>query len=407
MAKEILMPKLGMTMETGTIMQWFKEEGDTVEAGEVLLEVMTDKINIEVEAYESGVLLKTYYQEDDVVPVNQVIGYIGQPNEEVPDQPPEIDSQESNTEEKSEEAPSSQKKTEVTNNQSIDKPRATPAARKWAREYGIQLADVPGSGPRGRIHVEDVQKFVKEQKQQQTRVPEIPVAESVQSRTSVTGMRKVIGERMLQSVQQAPHVTLHTQIDMKQSVDLRKQLLPVIEEQTGFRLSYTEIILKAVAVTLRKHPMLNASMVQDEIVVHDQINIGLAVSHPDGLLVPVLRQVDQLGLAALTQESKQVAQQARSGQLSPDALQGGTFTVSNLGMYAVDEFTPIINLPETAILGVGRIQEKPVGVDGEIVLRPMMSLSLSFDHRVIDGAPAAAFLTDLKATLENPYQLLV
>lgn len=404
MAKEILMPKLGMTMETGTIMQWFKKEGDTVEAGEVLLEVMTDKINIEVEAYESGVLLKTYYDEDDVVPVNQIIGYIGQPNEKVPDQPPVMDSQKSSVEK--EEEPLPQEKTEESS-KSFDKPRATPAARKWAREYGIHLEDVPGSGPRGRIHVEDVQKYVKEHLQKQEQPSDREVIQPVQSRTSVTGMRKVIGERMVQSVQQAPHVTLHTEVDMKQSVELREQLLPLIEEKTSFRLSYTEIILKAVAIILKQHPLLNASMVNDEIVIHDQINIGLAVSHPDGLLVPVLRQVDQLGLAALTKESKQIAQKARSGQLSPDELQGGTFTVSNLGMYAVDEFTPIINLPETAILGVGRIQEKPVGVDGEIVLRPMMSLSLSFDHRVIDGAPAAAFLTDLKSTLEKPFQLLV
>lgn len=404
MAKEVLMPKLGMTMETGTIVQWFKEEGDRVESGEILLEVMTDKINIEVESYESGVLLKKYYREDDVVPVNQVIAYIGEPGEQVPDQPPKLAESKKEDEAKL----TAEEKVNTQETQQVDKPRATPAARKLAREHNVNLHDVVGSGARGRIHREDVEKYIQAQK---------PAAETVRTtadqpvipseRTPVTGMRKLIGERMVTSVHEAPHVTLHSEIDMTQVVDLRKQLIPVIEEKTGFRISYTEIIIKAVAMVLKEHPALRTSMEGETLVTNHEINIGLAVSHPQGLLVPVIHHADQLGFAELTKTCKQLAKDAREGRLSPDRIRGGTFTISNLGMYAVDSFTPIINLPESAILGVGRIVEKPVGYQGEIVLRSMMSVSLSFDHRVMDGAPAAAFLTQLKEVLENPYQLLV
>jgi len=411
MAKEVLMPKLGMTMETGTIVQWFKEEGDHVESGEILLEVMTDKINIEVESYESGTLLKKYYHEDDVVPVNQVIAYIGEPGEKVPDQPPQ------RSEQAAKETETSQPTAESSNKEQpmrpTDKPRATPAARKLAREHDVNLMEVEGTGARGRIHREDVERFIEQRKQRQPE-PAIaaPSATPVPSatppkRTPLTGMRKLIGERMVQSVQEAPHVTLHSEIDMTQVVEVRKQLLPDIEAKTGYRLSYTEIIVKAVAVVLKDHPALQTSIEGDELVTHDEVNIGLAVSHPQGLIVPVIRQADRLGLAELTTICKQLAKDAREGRLSPDATSGGTFTISNLGMYAVDSFTPIINPPESAILGVGRIVEKPVGYNGEITLRSMMSVSLSFDHRVMDGVPAAAFLTQLKEVLENPYQLLI
>lgn len=411
MAKEVLMPKLGMTMETGTIVQWFKEEGDQVEAGEILLEVMTDKINIEVESYESGTLLKKYYQEDDVVPVNQVIAYIGEPGEQVPEQPPQLSAQKA---EKTDE-PQTKEETAQAKEESerpVEKPRATPAARKLAREHDVNLFEVVGSGARGRIHREDVQNYIEERKQEQPK----PTVETVsfkdqpavqRQRTPLAGMRKLIGERMVQSVHEAPHVTLHSEIDMTQAVEMRKQLLPVIEEKTGQRLSYTEIIVKAVATVLKEHPALQSSIEGHELVTHDEINIGLAVSHPQGLIVPVIQHADQLGLAELTKTCKQLAKDAREGRLSPDSIRGGTFTISNLGMYAVDSFTPIINLPESAILGVGRIVEKPVGYKGEIVLRSMMSVSLSFDHRVMDGVPAAAFLTQLKEVLEKPYQLLV
>jgi pyruvate dehydrogenase E2 component (dihydrolipoamide acetyltransferase) len=407
MAKEVFMPKLGMTMETGTIMQWMVKEGEIVAAGDVLLEVMTNKINIEVEAYEDGTILKIYYGEGEDVPVNQVIAFIGQQGEIVPEHPPssgDIQAEALLVE------PSKVEEVVEEDMVIIEKPRATPAARKLARQNELNLTQIVGSGSRGRIHVNDVRTHISSSLRafsEPTKVPVVPVLSMEDKSIKISGMRKVIGERMLRSTQEAPHVTLHSEADMSRAVQLRAELLPLIEKKTGLRLSYTEIILKAVAIALRDHPMVQATLENGVIKLHNQIHIGLAVSHPNGLLVPVIQEVDQLGLAKLTEKTKEVARDAREGKLSPDLLYGGTFTVSNLGMYAVDQFTPIINLPETAILGVGRIKEKPVGVKGEIVLRPMMALSLSFDHRTIDGAPAAAFLTQLIDTLENPSKLLV
>jgi pyruvate dehydrogenase E2 component (dihydrolipoamide acetyltransferase) len=450
MANEILMPKLGMTMEKGTIIKWFKEEGETVAAGEPLLEVLTDKINIEVESYVSGTLLKRYYGENEEVPVNRIIGYIGQSGEAVPDTPPDAEPSEAagggadageTAEQIREEAPGT----------GPNKVRATPAARRVAREYGVSLEQVRGSGENGTIHRDDVLKHVAERSPaDDAAVRATPLARKIAERERIDlsgvkgtgihgkitkndlplpasagndrepsaapsapairkleGMRKIIAQRMAQNAFTAPHVTLHSEIDMTEAVQLRQKLLGPVEQKTGWRLSYTEMIVKAAALMLRKHPNVNASIAGEEIVYHSEANVGLAVALEDGLIVPVIRNADRKSLADLTAECKSLAKSAKEGKLSPDQLTGGTFTISNLGMYAVDAFTPIINLPEAAILGVGRIQEKPVVKDGKIEIRAMMHVSLSFDHRIIDGAPAASFLTDLKHVLEHPYEMLI
>ncbi|SDO48476.1 pyruvate dehydrogenase E2 component (dihydrolipoamide acetyltransferase) [Paenibacillus sp. yr247] len=435
MATEVLMPKLGATMENGKILMWHKKEGDSIINGEILLEVMTDKVNIEVEAEVSGILLKTLFQQDEDVPVMQVIAYIGNEGEGIPGTAAQ------SIMEAKEQVPSA-----------AGKLRRTPAARKLASDRNVDLRQVTGSGPLGRIHRSDVEKFIsrkadkivvtplarKMAEDQQLVVDEIkgtgihgkitsqdvqshlqqkspetsksieakPIGESAE-RVRVEGIRKVVGRRMAESAFVAPHVTLVSEADMSQAMKLREQLLPSIEKRTGFRLSYTEMIMKAVAHSLRNHPMVNASLQGDYIMLNRDVHIGLAVAVPNGLLVPVIRDVDKKGLAALTEESKTLGKLARDQKLGLDQMTGGTFTISNLGMYAVDSFTPIINQPESAILGVGRIHDKAVGVDGSIELRPMMTLSLSFDHRVIDGAPAAAFLTEIKGILENPLELLL
>jgi pyruvate dehydrogenase E2 component (dihydrolipoamide acetyltransferase) len=444
MAKEIFMPKLSSTMEVGTLLQWFKKEGDPVAVGDPLFEIMTDKINIEVEAYEEGILLKQYYQEDDEVPINHVVGYIGEPNEQVPDSPPgEAKAGKAEKEESPELAESIQVEPAASSvPEATEKPRATPAARRVAREKAVSLEEVEGTGPKGRIHQNDVQTFLtskaptpvtplakkvaeaeeidlqtitgtgsrgkiyREDVEQAKRPISEPAAVSGK-RVKMEGIRKVVAERMLRSKTTAPHVTLTSDIDMHAVVDMRKQLLAPIEKQTSYRISYTEIILKAAAVALKRHPNINVSLEGNEIVYQDAINIGLAVAVENGLLVPVIKNADQKGLAAITADCKNSGKAARENKLKPDQMAGGTFTISNLGMYAIDAFTPVINQPESAILGIGRINEKPVGVNGTIALRPMMAVSLSFDHRVIDGAPAAAFLTDLKNVLEHPYELLI
>jgi len=444
MAIEILMPKLSSTMEVGTLLQWFKEEGESVEIGEPLFEIMTDKINIEVESYEEGVLLKKYYSVDDEVPVNQIVGFIGQENEAVPDESPGIHSNDLNQTLSTTKNNVGIKTTEKNQIEVIsnEKVRATPAARRVAKEKQIELALISGSGPNGRIHEKDVKndvqsnqttitplakkmaelehidvtsisgtgangKIVKEDvtallQDQSNAEEEITV-----KRKKLSGMRKVIADRMQESITTAPHVTLTSDIDMTKVKELRSQLLPSIEKQTGFRLSFTEVIVKAVGLVLARNPAVNASLIQNEIVYNEHVNIGLAVAVEDGLMVPVLKNVNTKGLSSLTTEAKEIGKLARENKLKPDQLKGSTFTISNLGMFAIDAFTPIINLPETAILGVGRILEKPVVINQEIVIRPMMTVSLSFDHRAIDGAPAAAFLTELKYVLEHPFELLV
>ncbi|KYG33657.1 dihydrolipoamide acetyltransferase family protein [Priestia endophytica] len=451
MAKEIFMPKLSSTMETGTLLEWFKEEGDRVEIGEPLFEILTDKINIEVEAYDDGVLLKKYFDTDDQIPVNHVIGYIGQADEQVPEESPGESGESNESNESSEQSVQEETETEkdekrlvATSVISSTKPRATPAAKRIAKTKQVDLTNVAGSGPNGRVHVKDVNQYVEEGQvhskitplankiaQQEnidvttisgsglngkivkqdisTAIQEKGIKESDSSkkRRKIGGMRKIISDRMSQSAFTAPHVTLTSEVDMTKVKELRTQLLPIIEKQTSLRLSYTEVIIKAVGLVLSRFPAVNASFIDDEIIYNDTVHIGLAVAVPDGLMVPVLKDVNQKGLADLTMEAKDIGKRAREQKLLPDQLKGSTFTISNLGMYAIDVFTPIINQPETAILGVGRMLEKPVVVNDNIKIRPMMTLSMSFDHRVIDGAPAAEFLTELKRVLENPFELLV
>ncbi|MFS3912997.1 dihydrolipoamide acetyltransferase family protein [Bacillus australimaris] len=440
MPKEIFMPKLSSTMEIGTLLQWFKEEGDSVEIGEPLFEIMTDKINIEVEAYDDGIFLKKYYEADDQIPVNAVIGYIGEANEQVPSEPPAQADGESSTDSGTSSPSESAVSAEVETT-SGEKVRATPAARKTAKDHHVAIHEVSGTGPKGRVQKRDVEAAVHSGETDQ-RVS--PLAEKVAAREGIdlanvtgsgahgkimksdvtaataqtagtapvktqklAGMRKVIADRMSQSAFTAPHVTLTSEIDMTKAKEVRKQLLPAIEKETGYRLSFTEIIIHAVSNVLTRHPHINMTFEQNELHFHDDVHIGLAVAVKDGLMVPVISHANEKGLKQLTKEAKEIGRNARDQKLLPDQLKGSTFTISNLGMYAIDTFTPIINQPEVAILGVGRIQEKPVVVDGEIQVRPMMGVSLSFDHRVVDGAPAAAFLTDLKKVLEQPFELLM
>lgn len=444
MVKEIFMPKLSSTMTVGTLIQWFKNEGDSVEIGEPLFEIMTDKINIEVESYDDGILLKKYFQEDDQIPISQIIGYIGVEGADVPAESPGISGSGEEVESSEVNKVAETTISTVASATALDseKTRATPAARKLARTENVVLHGIPGSGPNHRVHKKDVVTFVESNMNQTKATPlarKIAPIEQVDlstiqgsgnngkivkndvisakrttsapsetsTRRKMSGMRKVIADRMVQSKQMAPHVTMASEVDMSKVKELRASLLPIVEKQTGFRLSYTEILMKATAVALARHPQINVSLEGDEIVQHNHVHLGLAVAIPDGLLVPVVKDVLAKGLAELTQDAKEIGQRARDNKLLPEQMRGSTFTISNVGMYAVDMFTPVINQPESAILGVGRMQDKPVAVNGTVEICPMMTLSLSFDHRVIDGAPAAAFLTELKDILENPYELLV
>ncbi|MBO0420408.1 MAG: dihydrolipoamide acetyltransferase family protein [Vagococcus fluvialis] len=406
MAHEILMPKLSSTMDVGTITVWLKEEGDRVEVGEAIFEVMTDKIAIEVEAYEDGILLKKYIGNDGSAPVNSVIGYIGEAGEEVPATMPGLDTSEEVMEEEVVEVKEIATKVEESSVKT-DKVRATPAARRLARLNNVDLYDVKGSGPRNRVQAQDILSY----QPTVTGSAVTTVADEEFELIPWTPMRKIISENMVQSKREVPHVVMTAEVDMTKVVSLRKDLISLVEEETNERLSYLEIITKATTHVLKKYPIFNSRSSEEGIYQYKHVNMGIAVALEDGLIVPVVKNADKKGLAELTTDIKELTRKARNSQLTKDEMTGATFTISSLGKSKVKHFTPIINYPEAAILGVGGMYEKQeiITENGEIkvVNKPVVELSLSFDHRVVDGAPASNFLSDLVTILEEPMSLLL
>ncbi|MER3398510.1 MAG: 2-oxo acid dehydrogenase subunit E2 [Chloroflexota bacterium] len=371
MAVQIVMPKLGMAMTEGEVVKWLKEDGAQVAKDEPVVQVMSKKITYEVKAPQAGVLRQAVLPKQKV-PVGAVIGYITAPGEEVPVTPA---------------APAA-----AAGPTAQAEALATPMAKRLAREHGIDLREVRGTGPGGRIQESDVLAYL-EQRRQAPAAPEAPPAARV---IPFTGMRRAIAERMTESLQTMAQVTITTEADVTGLVEFVDRL------KTRADISYTAVLVKAVAAALKQHPILNSTLVGDEIRLLDEINIGVGVALDEGLIVPVIRNADRLSLAEIDRELKRLAAAARAGTLTVDEVTGSTFTISNLGMYGVDAFTPIINPPEVAILGVGRITEKPAVYRGQVAVRSLMTLSLTFDHRVVDGAPAAAFLQTLAGMLAQP-----
>ncbi len=406
MAHEILMPKLSSTMDVGTITVWLKEEGDRVEIGEAIFEVMTDKIAIEVEAYEEGILLKKYIGNDGSAPVNSVIGYIGEAGEEVPATMPGLETSEEVIEEVVVEVKEIATKVEESSVKT-DKVRATPAARRLARLNNVDLYDVKGSGPRNRVQAQDILSY----QPAVTGSAVTTVADDEFELIPWTPMRKIISENMVQSKREVPHVVMTAEVDMTKVVSLRKDLISLVEEETNERLSYLEIITKATTRVLKKYPIFNSRSSEEGIYQYKHVNMGIAVALEDGLIVPVVKNADKKGLAELTTDIKELTRKARNSQLSKDEMTGATFTISSLGKSKVKHFTPIINYPEAAILGIGGMYEKQeiITENGEVkvINKPVVELSLSFDHRVVDGAPASNFLSDLVTILEEPMSLLL
>jgi len=384
MATEVILPQLGLAMEEGTVVKWLKAEGDYVEEGEPIVEIMTDKANVEVPSPASGVLLKILAPEGQAVPVGVPIAYIGQPGEEIPVPV----------------SPGTGQAREETPRESESKVQASPRARRLAEEHGIDLRTLTGTGPGGRIVEDDVRRAIAQREQAGAAAVEgatIPVA----------GMRGAIARRMMESIHGSAQVTLATEVDATELVRLRKRLGPELERQHGIHLTYTDLLVRAVAMALREHPRLNARWEEKAIRILPEVHIGVAVALEDGLVVPVVRNADRLGIVEISRLLAALSEKARAGRLTYEEMTGSTFTITNLGMYDIDVFTPIINPPEAAILGVGRIVEKPVAVEGRVEVRSMMTLSLTFDHRVVDGAPAARFLQRIKELVEDPYPLIL
>jgi pyruvate dehydrogenase E2 component (dihydrolipoamide acetyltransferase) len=377
MVTEVIMPKMGQTMEKGKIVKWLKKEGEKVRKGEPLLEIETDKTTIEVEAREAGILRKILTEDGEEASVATKIAYITKEGEIL--------------------------KEESAQPKKIDRVKASPLAKKLAREKNVDLSLVIGTGPRGRITKEDVLKHVKIE-------ATTPDASLEQKKAEfqimpLSNMRSAIARKMAESNSNIPHFYATSQVDMTETVKMRKNMLQTIEVKTGIRLSYTHLIVKAIAMALEEYPQLNSTFEEENIKQWKDINIGIAVNLKDGLIVPVLRRANKLNLLEIVAEINSLIDRAREKRLREDEFSGGTFTISNMGALDVESFIAIINVPETAILAIGRISDKPAVIEGHIEIRKIMNITLSADHRVIDGVIAARFLKKVKILLEAPYSI--
>jgi pyruvate dehydrogenase E2 component (dihydrolipoamide acetyltransferase) len=371
MVTKVVMPRLSLTMKTGTVIQWFRKENETVQKGEPLVEVLSEKITYDVEAPASGILRKVFAEEGLDVPVDHAMGLIGTADELIPQEVVELES----IPESAATAPTLPKSEEIP-----ERVLASPAAKRLAKELDVDLTEVKGKGPEGRVVEDDVRLFA----------DQFGVKPRVREIIPMVGVRKTTAERLSLSARTAPHSTVVMEVDMSNAARIRNET----------RLSYTEMLVKAVASALREHRIMNASLDGEQIKVFEDVNVGVAVAAEKGLIVPVIRNADEKSLTEISSVLQTLVEKAHGGKLTKDDVSGGTFTITNLGMFGVDVFIPIINPPETAILGVGRVVEKPVAVDGQLKVRPMMQLSLAYDHRIVDGAPAAQFLQTVKKIME-------
>ena len=431
MAEIIRMPKMSDTMEEGVIAGWLKKVGDEVKSGDILAEVETDKATMELESYDDGFLLHVGVKDGESVPVDGVIAIIGEKGENIDDILKEVSNEQNNNEavdakdEKEEivdednpveenlevkeedEVKNTEDKIEYINidfSNESDRIKASPLAKKLASEKGVDISMVKGSGDGGRIIKEDIENFKHSENipTKEVKLPEIYSKESYEE-IPVSQMRKTISKRLAESKFSAPHFYLTMEIDMDNCVEGRNK----INETSDVKISFNDIIIKAAAVSLRKHPMVNASFLTDKIRVNNHIHIGVAVAVDEGLLVPVIRFADNKSLSHISTEVRNLAGKAKNKELQPSDWEGNTFTISNLGMFGIDEFTAIINPNDACILAVGGIKNTPVVKNGEIVPGNVMKVTLSCDHRIVDGAIGSAFLKTLKELIEDPIKILV
>jgi pyruvate dehydrogenase E2 component (dihydrolipoamide acetyltransferase) len=456
---EVIMPKMGDAMEEGTLLRWIKSEGDEVEEGDPIAEIETDKVSMEIEAEDSGTLAQLIAEEGQEVPVGEAIAFIQGEGEEVPEQSSSGGAQAEEEAEGSDEGGEAQAQTATETEeqqpeaggepsgdgaQATDgtngQVRASPIVRRLARENNLDLSRIDGSGPQGRIVERDVRAALEsgeaptadgqaeqqadgqaqeveapgevqpEQAEQQgfqpAQLPEPTDAPGTQL-MEPTRMQRVIAERMTEAKQHIPHFYATVEVKMDAAMALRKQLNEQLEEE-GLKLSVNDFVMKACAVALRNYPNLNALYTSKGIELHEKVDMAMAVALDAGLITPVIRDIGSKGLAAISRESKDLANRAREGGLTPEEYQGGTFTVSNMGMFGVESFTAIINPPQAAIVAVSSIEQRPsYDENGEVTPGSFMKLTLSADHRVANGRDGALYMSEVKRTLENPVLLMV
>lgn len=424
MAEIVRMPKLSDTMTEGVVAEWHKKVGDAVSEGDLLAEIETDKATMEFESFYDGTLLYIGIEKGQGAPVNAVLAIIGEKDEDVDAILAKADSSSEPAKEETpaeapqtatatQEKPAAVKETPAVqplqteapqNDVSIDTPKGrvfvSPLAKKMAEERNINLNFVKGSGENGRIVKRDIENYVPVSS---TPVFSAPVGTESFREEPVSQMRKTIAKRLAESKFSAPHFYLTMDVDMDNAIASRK----TINASGDVKVSFNDMVIKAVAAALRKHPAINSSWLGDRIRYNEHIHVGVAVAVPDGLLVPVVRFTDTKGLAQIGAEVKELAKKAKDKKLHPQDWEGNTFTISNLGMFGIEEFTAIINPPDAAILAVGGIKQVPVVKDGQVVPGNVMKLTLSCDHRVVDGATGSEFLLTVKDYLENPVKLIV
>jgi len=437
LAIDIIMPKWGMAMKEGKVTRWLKTEGETIAKGEPLFEVETEKITNQVESTAGGVLFQIVIQEGTVAPVGAVVAVVAEPGE----QPERNEGTHTGDAVEAKTAAPAASAKEIPGEKEKKKfVVASPAARRMAKELGLELSAVPGSGPDGRVTESDVKKY---HEQGPARPSVTPLAAEMAGQAGIdisaidgtgdgkkitaddvervlarqakpepvrtipfSGMRKAIADNMHGSLMGTAQLTAFTEVDVTELVRFRDMVRDEYKNDESVRISFNDIFILVTAKTLKRFPIMNSTLVENEIILHDTVNMGMAVALEEGLIVPVLKDADKKGLVQIAREARELIRSARAGAISVDDVTGGTFTVTNLSMFGIDGVTPILRPPETGILGLCRIKQKPSVYRGNIAIRSMMTVCLTFDHRVVDGAPASEFLQTLARNLEEPALLL-
>ncbi|MCZ4408089.1 pyruvate dehydrogenase complex dihydrolipoamide acetyltransferase [Cryomorphaceae bacterium 1068] len=423
MAEIVRMPKLSDTMEEGVVAEWHKKVGDEVKTGDVLAEIETDKATMEFESFQDGVLLHIGVETGDAAPVDSILAVLGEKGENIDDllkeasengaEKSDSDSKEEESKEEDKPEPKAEDKSEAKEEKPEERApaatsnadgriKASPLARSMADEKGIDLSAVSGTGDGGRIVKRDIEDYTPSAAKASSSSVAATGQESY-SEEKVSQMRKAIARRLSESKFGAPHFYLTMEIDMENAMASRKAINAAIEPA---KISFNDMVIKASAAALKKNPKVNASWLGDKIRYNDHVHVGVAVAVDEGLLVPVIKFADSKPMAAINEEVKEMAGKARNKKLQPSEMEGNTFTISNLGMFGIEEFTAIINPPDACIMAVGTIVEKPVVKNGQIVVGHTMKVTLSCDHRVVDGAVGSAFLQTFKKYMENPVLML-
>ena len=420
MAEVINMPRLSDTMEEGTLAKWFKKVGDTVKEGEILAEIETDKATMEFESFHDGILLHIGIDEGSTAPVDSIIAIIGskgedissllknadikvkeEPKPEVKEEPkPEV-KEEPKPEVKEEPKPEVKEEPKPVSNKPSDRILISPLAKSLAKEKGIDISSVKGTGDNGRIIKRDIDSF-KPSNYSQFSQPSAQVTESSYETQNST-MRKAIAKRLADSKFSAPHYYLNIELEMDNMISFRKQFI----QTQNIKISFNDIIAKAVSLSLAKHPKVNSRWYDDKIIFNEHVHLGVAVAVDDGLIVPIVKFANSKDLPQINSEIKDFAERAKNKKLTPAEIEGSTFTISNLGMFGIESFTSIINQPNSAILSIGAIVQKPIIKNNEIVIGNTMKLTLACDHRTVDGATGSLFLKTLKEYIENPVSILI